>query len=184
MTMKLQGKNIVIIGGSSGVGFETARLALEQGANVTIASRSSERLERAKSNLMGNVKIAVADVSDEVSIQNIFEKHNRVDHVFLPGSTRTLGKILDTHPDKFRQSLEERIFGPLYVVRAAVPKMPKSGSITLVSSINVNRLLPGRTMVAVAAAAVQKLTHCLALELASYSSKCSFFRLGRYPCCS
>ncbi|GEM_PF-5968096 len=37
--MKLEGKNIVVVGGSSGVGFETARLALQHKANVTIAGR-------------------------------------------------------------------------------------------------------------------------------------------------
>ena len=89
-----------------------------------------------------------------------------VDHVFIPAGTRTLGKILDTHPDMFRQSLEERIFGPLYIIRAAVPKMPKTGSITLVSSINADRPMPGRAMATVAATAARTLTHCLALELA------------------
>ena len=58
--MTLQGANIVIIGGCSGIGFETARLALQQGANVAIAGRSEEKLEKAKSHLTGNVRTVVA----------------------------------------------------------------------------------------------------------------------------
>ncbi|GEM_PF-3792623 len=113
---------------------------------------------------MDNVQTVVADVGDAASVKRIFENNNPVDHIFIPAGSMAPGKILDTHPDKFRQSLEERIFGPLYVVRAAVPKMPKSGSITLISSISVDHPIPGITMTTVGVAAARTLTAPLKKE--------------------
>ena len=164
--MTLQGANIVIIGGSSGIGFETARLALQQGANVAIAGRSQEKLEKAKSHLTGNVRTVVANVADEISVRQIFERLDRVDHVFISAGGLSVGRILDTDPSEFRQGLEERIFGALYVVRAVAPKMPQQGSITLVSGVRAERPIPGTTMTTVGVAAVEALTRSLALELA------------------
>ncbi|NJK52126.1 MAG: SDR family oxidoreductase [Cyanobacteria bacterium CRU_2_1] len=164
--MSLQGQNIAIVGGSSGIGFETARLALQQGATVTIAGRSEEKLEKAKFHLIGNVQTVVADITNETSVNRIFAGLDRIDHVFIPAGGLSMGKILDTDPNEFRQGLEERIFGALYVVRAAVPKMPKHGSITLISGVRADRPIPGTTMTTVGVAAAEALTRSLALELA------------------
>lgn len=76
--MTLHGQNVVIVGGSTGIGFETARLALQQGANVTIAGRSAEKLSQAKSLLLGNVRTVVANVTSETDIKNIFAELDRI----------------------------------------------------------------------------------------------------------
>src|ERR1700722_8954344 len=83
----LDGKRVVIIGGSSGIGLETARLALAEGALVTIAGRSEERLKRAVKDISpgsDRLRSVVADLSDESSIQSLFAGESRVDHVFVP----------------------------------------------------------------------------------------------------
>lgn len=164
--MSLQGQTIVIVGGSTGIGFETARLALQQKANVTIAGRSEEKLLKAKFHLVGNVRTVVADVTDEASVNRIFEGLDRVDHIFITAGSLVVGKILETDPKQFRYGLDERIFGTLYVVRAAVTKIPKTGSITLMSGVRASRPVPGTTMTTVGVAAVESLTPSLALELA------------------
>jgi NAD(P)-dependent dehydrogenase (short-subunit alcohol dehydrogenase family) len=164
--MTLHNKTVVIVGGSSGIGFETARLALQQGAKVTISGRSEEKLSKARFALLGDVKTVVADVANEASVQEIFAGLDRVDHVFIPAGGLSVGKILDTDPNEFRQGLEERIFGALYVVRAAAPKLSKEGSITLMSGVRADRPTPGTTMTTVGVAAAEALTRSLALELA------------------
>ena len=67
--MRLEGKRVVIIGGSSGIGLETARLALAEGALVTIAGRSEDRLRRAADSVLSGgdrVRSVVADLSDRI----------------------------------------------------------------------------------------------------------------------
>ena len=162
----MQGKTVVIIGGSSGMGLAVAKAALQEGAKVSIAGRSQERLAAARSSLNDDVRTFVADVSSEASVQNIFQQHDHIDHLFITTGRFAVQKIMETHPDEFRQTLEERIFGTLFAIRAAVPKMQQSGSITLTSSVSVDRPIPGITMTTLGHAATRTLARCLALELA------------------
>ena len=83
--MRLEGQRVVVIGGSSGIGLETARLALKKGAVVTIAGRSEERLKKAAADLNSEkLRLAVADITDESSIRSVFAAKKQIDHVFLP----------------------------------------------------------------------------------------------------
>lgn len=71
--MVLEGERVVVVGGSSGIGLETARLALAAGASVTIAGRSEDRLRRAAADLGGAVRSVVADVTDDGSVKALFD---------------------------------------------------------------------------------------------------------------
>ena len=174
--MRLDNKRVVIIGGSSGIGLETARLALAEGASVTIAGRSEDRLRRAVESLGnsrevgpagGRVRPVVADVTDESSVRALFEGEPRVDHLFVPaGELRPGGgDLLKSDLDGLRSILEVRLLGLTHVVRQARPKM-EGGSITLMSGLYSTRPAPGGGMAAAAVAAVEGMTRALALDLA------------------
>jgi NAD(P)-dependent dehydrogenase (short-subunit alcohol dehydrogenase family) len=173
--MRLEGKHLVVVGGSSGIGLETARLALAEGASVTIAGRSEDRLRRAVESL-GNsrevgpagvrVRPVVADVTDESSVRALFEGEPRVDHLFVPaGEIRPGGDVLGADLNGLRSILESRLVGVAHVVRQARPKMA-GGSITLISGLYSTRPAPGGAFAAAAVAAVEGLTRALALDLA------------------
>jgi len=168
--MLLDGKRVVIIGGSSGIGLETARLALAEGALVTIAGRSEERLRRAAESISlggDRLRSIVADLSDESSIRSLFAGENRVDHVFVPaGELRPGGGcLLKSELDDLRSILEVRLLGVTHVVRQVRPKM-EGGSITLMSGLYSTRPASGGGMAAAAVAAVEGMARALALDLA------------------
>lgn len=70
----LNGKKVVVIGGSSGIGLETAKLALAEGADVVIASRSEEKLQEAKKKLGKNVTTYMLDLTQEMQVQSFFQQ--------------------------------------------------------------------------------------------------------------
>jgi NAD(P)-dependent dehydrogenase (short-subunit alcohol dehydrogenase family) len=135
--MWLDGKRVVIVGGSSGIGLETARLALAEGAFVTIAGRAEDRLRRAAERLAnstrgdtGNasanrLRTAVADMTEESSIRALFAGETRVDHVFLPAGELSPGSAdcLSADLESLRSILEVRLLGVACVVREARPRM-------------------------------------------------------------
>lgn len=163
--MTLQGTNVVIVGGSTGMGFATAKLAKQQGANITITGRSVEKLAQAKSEL-GEVRTVAADFSDEAASAQIFDGLDRVDHVFIAAGSLQLGSLLEADISTLRPAFEERIWGPLYVVRSCAPRMPEGGSVTLTSGIRASRPLSGTSIISAACAAGETLAVAMALELA------------------
>ena len=166
--MRLDGKRVIIIGGSSGIGLETARLALAEGASVLIAGRSEERLRKAAADLNSDkLRTAVADISDETSIQTMFAAEKQIDHVFLPaGELRPGGgDVLETDMRDLESLLKIRLLGVVNVVRQVRSKM-KSGSITLMSGLYSTRPGKGGAMGAAGVAAIEGMTRALALDLA------------------
>ena len=112
--MTLSGKRVVIIGGSSGIGLETARLAIAEGSFVTIAGRSKDRLEKAAKELASErLRSVVADLADESTIQSLLADESRVDHIFVPaGELRPGGgDALTSDIDGLRSILEIRLLG-------------------------------------------------------------------------
>ena len=82
--MRLHGGHVVVIGGSSGIGLAAARLARDEGAEVTIAGRSQEKLIQAQQEL-GQVHTVVMDITDEGAVEKGFAGLGRVDHVLISG---------------------------------------------------------------------------------------------------
>jgi NAD(P)-dependent dehydrogenase (short-subunit alcohol dehydrogenase family) len=177
--LRLDEKRVVIIGGSSGIGLETARRALVEGASVTIAGRSEDRLRQAAESLefsyedasnktpTDRLRCAIADMADEASIRSLFARELRVDHLFLSaGELRPGGAdVLKSDVDGLRSILDVRLLGVVHAIRQARPKM-KGGSITLMSGLYSTRPAAGGAMAAAAVAGVEGMTRALALDLA------------------
>jgi NAD(P)-dependent dehydrogenase (short-subunit alcohol dehydrogenase family) len=178
--LRLDEKRVVIIGGSSGIGLETARLALVQGASVTIAGRSEDRLRKAAESLefsyedarsktpTDRLRCAFADMADEASIRSLFAAEAQVDHLFLPAGELRPGAAdaLRSDAEGLRSILEVRLLGVVHAIRQARPKMREEGSITLMSGLYSTRPAAGGAIAAAAVAGVEGMTRALALDLA------------------
>ncbi len=162
--MTLEGAQVVVVGGSSGIGLATAAAARQQGAHVTIAGRSADRLAQAQQAL-GDVRTVIADIASEAAIQNLFAGLDRVDHVLVSAGTLGNGSIVNNDIDTLRRIVDERIIGLLHVVRQARPRQTE-GSITFTSGSLSSRPRPGTAMFTASLAAVEALAPALALELA------------------
>src|SRR4051812_42464151 len=95
MPTSLDGASVVVIGGSSGIGLATARMAVEAGARVTIAGRDADRLAAARADLGGSVTAISADVGDEGAVGALFASLDTVDHVANLAGTHVNGNIAD-----------------------------------------------------------------------------------------
>lgn len=168
--MSLDGQRVVIIGGSSGIGLAIARRATEAGALVTIAGRSEERLREA-SRLLGGVPVARVDIASESDVNALFEPLDRVDHLVVTAGTVGRASIVTSSLDSLRSVVEQRLWGPLFAIRAAAPKM-QGGSITLTSGGVTSRPAPGRAITVAALGAVEALARGLAIELAPIRVNC------------
>jgi NAD(P)-dependent dehydrogenase (short-subunit alcohol dehydrogenase family) len=162
--MKLQGAHVVVIGGSTGIGFAAAKLARQEGADITIAGRSQEKLAQAQREL-GEVRTVAADIANEAAVGQVFEGISRVDHVVVAAGTIVNGRIVENDLTNLRRIIDERIWGVTYVVRHAAPRMTQ-GSITFTSGGLSARPRLGAAMLTAALAGVEALAPALALELA------------------
>jgi NAD(P)-dependent dehydrogenase (short-subunit alcohol dehydrogenase family) len=162
--MQLKNQKVVIIGGSSGIGFATAALAQAEGATVTITGRDRNKLAHAAQTL-GAVKTAIVDITKEADIQQLMAPFDHLDHLVVLGASLASGKVVETPLAELARPIDERLWGAVYAVRHAAPKM-SDGSITLTSGLFSTRPIAGMVMAAAAVGGVEAMSRALALELA------------------
>jgi len=146
------------------MGLATAQLAKKEGAHVIIVSRSSEKLQRAVEQL-GDVKAIAADMTNESDVERIFRDMDHVDHIFVSAGSYFGAKVIGTDLELFRSDVAQKFWGPLYIVRNAVPKMT-NGSITFLTGQLASRPDADSAVTSALLAALETLAKGLALELA------------------
>lgn len=163
--MDLQGQQVVVLGGGSGIGLAVARRALAQGALVTIAGRSGERLRAAAAGLE-SVSTAALDVTEPSRVEELFAGLPRVDHVYFAAGSTQLSTILEGDIEAQLAPLVTKLWGAVHVIRAAAPKMAPGGSLTFTGGLSTDRPVQGAWVSGVATAAAEQLARVMALELA------------------
>jgi NAD(P)-dependent dehydrogenase (short-subunit alcohol dehydrogenase family) len=166
--MMLEGKKVVVVGGSSGIGLSTAELAKAQGAEVIIASRNAERLN-ATARKLGATAIP-ADVTSDESVASLFRSCGPVDHVVVTAAQLRSGPFKTVSMEDVRGTMEGKFWGAWRVARAA--EIRAGGSLTLVSGYLSIRPRPNSAIVGAANGAIESLARSLALELAPVRVNC------------
>ena len=103
-TNNLSGKNIVIIGGTAGIGLATAVAASELGANVWAAGRTQAHIDKAKELSAGSFHVLQADTHNADELHAIFKEAGTIDHLVSAaiGGERTLKPFVEQTEDEFK----------------------------------------------------------------------------------
>jgi NAD(P)-dependent dehydrogenase (short-subunit alcohol dehydrogenase family) len=163
----LENKRVVVLGGSSGIGFAVAELAAAQGARTIIASSNAERVQKAIESLGGDVQGHVVDVSDERAVETLFAKLGPFDHlVYSAGDSLYLHELATTDLMQARRAFELRYWSALAAVKYGSPHIRKGGSVVLTTGVAGQRPHKGWVIAASVCGTIEALTRALAVELA------------------
>ena len=163
---ELRGQTVVVIGGSSGIGLETARAARAQGAEVILTARDSGRLERAATELGAQHSVAF-DATDVVRLDEFFEELPApIDHLMVTAGGPYYGPLATMDFDKARRDVEQHLWLTLRVARNAAGKMRPGGTLLFISGTGGRRPTVGYTVLSTFTAGLPALAKVLALELA------------------
>ena len=162
----LAGQIVVVIGGSAGIGLETARRARLEGADVVLAARNPERLEAAALEL-GAKSTASFDANDPAALARFFEElPTPIDHVLVTGPGPHYKPPLEMDSDEARAALGGHMVLTLAVARNARDRVRPTGSLVFIGGTAGRRIRPGFEIVSAVTAGMPALTASLALELA------------------
>lgn len=168
--MSLNGQKVLVVGGSSGIGFGVADAALKAGASVTIASRSREKVDAAVARLGTAAKGRVLDTTDEANIESFFTDGKVFDHVVVTAARTKVAAVRELPLAEAYQSMNSKFWGAYRIARAAT--VTDGGSLTFVSGFLSIRPKKGAAIQSAINAALEGLTRGLALELAPVRVNC------------
>ena len=137
MNLELQGKSVLVTGGSKGIGLACARAFAAEGCRVRIASRSRERLEEARKILSGKAEIHVADLRDGSALRALAEACAGVDVLVNNAGDIPGGTIEAIDEAKWRHAWELKVFGYVNLTRELFTRMKARGSGVIVNVIGM-----------------------------------------------
>ena len=164
--MKLNNQVVVVVGGSSGIGFATAKAAHAEVASVVIVGRSQERLNQTSAEIGSGVRGVLADVENEASVEAAFTDIGQFDHLFISAQDAATAPLSETTKNKFRPTLDSKIWGALHVVKHAASRISEYGSIIFISGLAGRKGYPGFALAGAANAGIEAVARNLAVELA------------------
>jgi NAD(P)-dependent dehydrogenase (short-subunit alcohol dehydrogenase family) len=165
--MTLNGKRIVILGGSSGIGLAVAQAAAREGAAAVIVSSRQPRIDAALATLPAGTEGRAVDLTDEAAVRTLFQDLGDYDHlVFTAGEALQLGPLATTDLAAARKFFNLRYWGAFLTAKYGAGGIRAGGSIVFTSGVAEHRPQAGWTLGASICAAMEGLTRALALELA------------------
>jgi NAD(P)-dependent dehydrogenase (short-subunit alcohol dehydrogenase family) len=161
----LLGQTVLVIGGSSGIGLETARLARAEGADIILTARDPDRVHRAGLEL--GASIAAFDATDFGRLGRFFDALPApIDHLLVAGPGPCCAPLAGSGLDTARRDLDARLLLPLQVARHAAAKVRPPGTLLFTGGTGGRRPAVGLAFTAALTAALPAMTKSLALEVA------------------
>jgi len=166
---RLDGKIVLITGGTSGIGAATAQLFQSEGATVIVTGTNPQTAEAARAKMPG-VEVILSDQADTAATRSLMEhiksKYGRLDILFANAGLARFAMMEDIDEAFVDHLLGLNIKGTFFVVKHAAAIMPNGGAIILTSSTAASQGMPSASIYAATKAAIRSLGRTLAAELA------------------
>jgi len=162
---ELLGQTVVVIGGSSGIGLETARRARAEGARVIVTGRDPGRLQQTAKEL--DAKTSAFDATDPAALERFFrELPAPIDHLLVTAGRPYYAPLVEMDFEDVSRVLDNDFLLPLRVARHAIGKVKPGGALLFMSGTGARRPAVGLSVVSALSVGMPALVANLALELA------------------
>jgi NAD(P)-dependent dehydrogenase (short-subunit alcohol dehydrogenase family) len=166
---RLKGKRALITGGTSGIGLETARQFLAEGARVAITGKNPETLESARKELGTSTLIIPSDASDSAAQKQLAEvlrkEFGGLDILFVNAGIAVLRPVEQWDEAAFDRTFAMNVKGPYFLIQALLPLFANPASIVLNASVNAHVGMPNTSVYGASKAALLSLARTLSGEL-------------------
>jgi NAD(P)-dependent dehydrogenase (short-subunit alcohol dehydrogenase family) len=171
MAGKLKDKVAVITGGTTGIGFATAKLFIDEGAKVVLTGTNPDRLEAARSELGELADVVASDASSEEAVKALYEtvvnKHGKIDVLFLNAGIARFSPWELHSVEDFDKQFAINVRGPWLAIKHAIPVLNDGASIIATTSVANKMGMPGASAYSATKAALQQLVRSAAAELSA-----------------
>ncbi len=168
---RLSGKRALITGGSSGIGLQTARQFLREGARVAITSNDPNSLEAAREQLGGDVVAIVSDAANvdaqKALAKAVADAFGKLDVLFINAGIVDMRPMEQIDDAAFDRSFAINVKGPFFLIQALLPYFANPASIVLNGSVNAHIGMPNTTIYSASKAALISLVRTVSGELIS-----------------
>lgn len=166
---RLQGKYALITGGTSGIGLETARQFIAEGATVAITGRSQSALEAAGQALAGKALLLLSDAGDipqqRELAQRLWQRWPRLDVLYINAGDVTHRPLQEWDEQSYQRLMDINLKGPFFLIQALLPLLANPSSVILCGSVSAHIGLPQSSAYAASKAGLLSLARTLSGEL-------------------
>lgn len=167
---RLQGKRALITGGTTGIGFETARQFMREGARVIVTGLQDETLARARQQLGTEALVVQSDAGDVQAQRRLAdlvgEHFGRLDVAVLNAGIGVFKPLEQWDEEAFDRSFAINFRGPFFLLQALAPMLANPASVLLIGSVNAHIGMPGSSVYSATKAALRSLARTMSGELA------------------
>lgn len=188
MDLGLQGKTVIITGGSKGIGLASALSLAAEGAKVSIVARGLDSLKKAANLIFEKTGmeplIISADVSEEKNahlvVEKVLERFGGIDILINNAGTSAANPFEDVSTDMWQADLDLKLFGAIHFSRAVVPYMCKNGGGAILHVTAIGGKTPSASSLptSVSRAAGLALTKAMSNDLASHNIRVNAVCMG------
>jgi NAD(P)-dependent dehydrogenase (short-subunit alcohol dehydrogenase family) len=168
--MQVEERKVMVVGAGSGMGFALCEQLVQRRCEVLMVGRSRDKLEAARARLQApaQVRVIVADVTDEAQVASLFESSGAIDHLActaadIRGAYELLPQLA---LDAVDRALRSKVVAPILLAKHGARSMAPGGSMSFVSGIAAYRPRAKGVVVAAINAALEGMVRALAVELA------------------